>query len=138
MAVNPNYTEINAQAQLADGDSVFHHYRQLIELRHTEPVVVHGNFQMLLADHRQVYAFIRRYGDTELLVLANFSGTAATIEIPDADRWQDTELILANVPGPEALRARLMLQPWEARVHRRRLPCSISLADWARADRMDH
>jgi oligo-1,6-glucosidase len=120
MAVNPNHTEINAQAEIADGDSVFHHYRQLIELRHTEPVVVHGNFHMLLADHRQVYAFIRRHGDSELLVLANFSGTPATIDIPDADRWHDTELLLANVPVPEALKARLTLQPWEARVHRRR------------------
>jgi oligo-1,6-glucosidase len=120
MAVNPNHTEINAQAEIVERDSVFHHYRQLIELRHTEPVVVHGNFNMLLADHRQVYAFIRRHGETELLVLANFSGTPITIEIPDADRWHDTELILVNVPVPEALRARLTLQPWEARVHRRR------------------
>jgi oligo-1,6-glucosidase len=65
-------------------------------------------------------SFIRRHGDSELLVLANFSGTAATIEIPDADRWHGTELILANVRVPEALKARLTLQPWEARVHRRR------------------
>jgi oligo-1,6-glucosidase len=120
MAVNPNHTEISAQAAIADSDSVFHHYRQLIELRHTEPVVAHGSFHMLLADHRHVYAFIRRYGDTELLVLANFSGAPAAIEVPDADRWQDADLILANVPVPAALRVRVTLQPWEARVHRRR------------------
>ena len=30
-------------------DSVFHHYRRLIELRHAEPAVVHGDFTMLLA-----------------------------------------------------------------------------------------
>ncbi len=37
LAVNPNHTEINAEAALADPDSVFHHYRRLIELRHTLP-----------------------------------------------------------------------------------------------------
>ena len=74
MPVNPNHTEINAARALADDDSVFHHYRRLIELRHAEPVVAHGDFTMLLADHEQVYAFIRRHGATELLVLGNFSG----------------------------------------------------------------
>jgi oligo-1,6-glucosidase len=98
MAVNPNHKEINAQAEIADNDSVFHHYQRLIELRHTEPTVAHGDFHMLLADHDQVYAFTRRYGTTELLVLANFFGEPATVEVPDAARWQDTELILANYP----------------------------------------
>jgi oligo-1,6-glucosidase len=118
IAVNPNHKEINAQAEIADDDSVFHHYRRLIALRHTEPAVADGDFHMLLADHDQVYAFTRRHGNTELLVLANFSGRPAAIEVPDAAGWQNSELILANVPEPEALRTRLTLQPWEARIHR--------------------
>jgi oligo-1,6-glucosidase len=119
MPVNPNATEINAQAELADPASVLHHYRRLIELRHTEPTVAHGDFTMLLADHEQVYAFTRRHRDTELLVLGNFSGASVTVEVPDA-AWLDAELLLANVPAPAALQAQLTLQPWEARVHRRR------------------
>jgi oligo-1,6-glucosidase len=118
IALNPNHKEINAQAEIADDDSVFHHYRRLIALRHTEPAVADGDFHMLLADHDQVYAFTRRHGNTELLVLANFSGGPAAIEVPDAAGWQNSELILANVPEPEALRTRLTLQPWEARIHR--------------------
>jgi oligo-1,6-glucosidase len=118
IALNPNHKEINAQAEIADDDSVFHHYRRLIALRHTEPAVADGDFHMLLADHDQVYAFTRRHGNTELLVLANFSGRPAVIEVPDAAGWQNSELILANVPEPEALRTRLTLQPWEARIHR--------------------
>ena len=76
---------------------------------------------MLLADHDQVYAFIRAYGTTELLVLANFSGKHATIEVPDADRWKDTELVLANYPVDAAEDIQhLSLRPWEARVYRMR------------------
>src|SRR4051812_31842886 len=53
--VNPNHTEINAEAELADPDSVLHHYRKLIELRHAEPAVVHGDFTMLLEEDERVY-----------------------------------------------------------------------------------
>jgi oligo-1,6-glucosidase len=76
---------------------------------------------MLLADHDQIYAFTRRYGTTELLVLANFSGGPATIEVPNADRWQGTELVLANYPVDAAEKIQhLALRPWEARVYRLR------------------
>jgi oligo-1,6-glucosidase len=119
MPVNPNYVHVNARTQVVDNDSVFHHYQKLIELRHTEPVIVHGDFHMILAEHKQVYAFVRRHDDIELLVLANFSETPATIAIPDSDRWIDTDVLLANVSMPDALGARLTLRPWEARVHRR-------------------
>ncbi|HLL38039.1 MAG TPA: alpha-glucosidase [Rubrobacteraceae bacterium] len=119
MALNPNHKEINAQAAFADDDSVFHHYRRLIELRHTEPAVAHGDFRMLLADHDQVYAFTRSHGDTGLLVLANFFGETVTIEVPDAERWQDAELVLANYPVDAAHNLReLTLGPFEALVYK--------------------
>ena len=110
--VNPNHTEINAQAAVADPDSVFHHYRRLIELRHDEPVVAHGDFTMLLPDDERVYAFTRRLGDVELLVLGNFTGDTVPVELPDAGG----ELVLGNYAdaGEE-----LVLRPWEARVLRR-------------------
>ena len=85
--VNPNHTEINAEAAVADPDSVFHHYRRLIELRHAEPAVAYGDFTMLLEDDPQVYAFTREHEGTELLVLVNVSGEPASAAgIPDAER----------------------------------------------------
>ena len=64
LSVNPNHTEINAAAQYDDPDSVFHHYRRLIELRHDEPAVAHGDFTMLVPDHEQLYAFTRTLDGT--------------------------------------------------------------------------
>ena len=71
--VNPNHDEINAEREVADPDSVFHHYRRLIE-RGTDPVVADGDFHMLLPEHPTLYVFTRSLGEESLLVLANFSG----------------------------------------------------------------
>ncbi|WP_406465081.1 alpha-glucosidase [Streptomyces sp. NBC_00111] len=117
--VNPDYTRVNAKAQLADPDSVFHYYRRLIALRHTEPVLTRGGFHMLHPDHEQLYAFTRHdaASGTELLVLANFSGADLTVDLPDG--WEHSETLIANVPASTPLTAPHTLQPWEARVHRR-------------------
>lgn len=118
--MNPSFGEINATRALADPDSVLHHYRRLIALRHDEPAVAHGDFSMLLADHEQVYAFVRRHGDTELLVLANLTSEPVDVDFPDGEHWRDAELLLANVPEPAPLQPQRTLAPWEARIHRRR------------------
>jgi oligo-1,6-glucosidase len=116
LAANPNHREINAAADRADPDSVFHYYRRLIELRHSEPAVADGDFTMLLPNDERFYAFTRRLGDTELLVIGNFSGETARAEIEDAGAWASAELLLTNVdPAP----ADLTLGPWQAVVYRR-------------------
>ena len=117
--VNPNYREVNAVAALADPESVLHHYRALIDLRHREPAVAYGDFTMILTDHDQIYAFTRRLGDVELLVLGNVSGeTAMADQIPDVGAWENSELLMTNCPPPAPSQHRMSLQPWEARVYR--------------------
>jgi len=120
IAVNPNHVEVNAQAERADPDSVFHHYRRLIALRHEEPAVALGDFTMLLADDPQVYACLRRLEGTEVLMVANVSGEPAVAAVPDAAAWARAELVLTNAPAPAADATELALEPWEARVLRRR------------------
>ncbi|WP_219419436.1 glycoside hydrolase family 13 protein [Pseudonocardia nigra] len=117
--VNANHADINAADQWADPDSVLHHYRALIALRHTEPAVVHGDFTMLLPDDPVVYAFTRRHGEVELLVLANFSDGPVTAALPDAAAWDGAELQLGNLPDVPSEAASAPLRGWEARVLRR-------------------
>ena len=115
--VNPNHEAINAAAAQADAGSVFHHYGKLIDLRHAEPVIVVGEFVMLLPDHEDIYAFVRRLGDVEMLVLGNFSAGEVEAPVPGASSWASAELVLGNYPPPEV--PRLVLRPWESRVYRR-------------------
>jgi oligo-1,6-glucosidase len=103
--VNPNHVEINAEAAAADPDSVFHHYRRLIELRHSLPVVVHGDYRLLLPEHEQVFAYVRTLGDEHLLVAVNCSGEPAPLDLgPDAPLL-DGEVHLGSLPADA-------LPPW--------------------------
>ena len=104
LPVNPNHTEINAEAERADPDSVFHHYRRVIALRHELPVIADGDFTMLLADDERVYAYVRALDGVELLVLGNFSGDEAIVALPG---WEDAEALI-GAPG-------LTLGPWEGK-----------------------
>ncbi|RMI12963.1 glycoside hydrolase family 13 protein [Cellulomonas triticagri] len=121
LAVNPNHVEVNAEAERADPDSVFHHHRRLIALRHEDPVVALGDFTMLLPQDEQVYAFTRSLDGEALLVVVNVSGEARDVDLADAwaldgdGGWGP--LVLGSYPDGAA--SPTTLRPWEARVHRR-------------------
>jgi oligo-1,6-glucosidase len=112
LSVNPNYVVINAVAAVADAGSVFHHYRQLIALRHQNPVVVHGVFQLLLPEHEQVFAYTRTLEGTALLVLANCSSSPVQVDSDALPNLTDALVLLATHPGAEGL----SLAPWESRI----------------------
>ncbi len=109
LPVNPNHIWINAESQRTDPGSVFSYYRALVALRHSEPVVVDGDFTMLLPEHPAVYAFERGLADERIAVYANLSDAPVTVDLPDG------ELLLHNA-APE--HSRTGLTPWEARVYR--------------------
>ena len=121
IAVNPDYPEVNAAAEVGQPGSVFEHYRRLIELRHTDPVITDGDFELLLPDHPAIWAFLRRGPDTELLVAANFSAdvTGAVLSL-DPD-WADAAVVLTNLPDQDPLEAPpdLKLRAWESVIWRR-------------------
>lgn len=117
--VNPNYPEVNAEAAIAEADSVFHYYRRLIELRHELPVMVHGDFTMLLPDDPAIFAYTRSYEGTTLLVLGNFSSEDVRVPLDDAAQWAAAERLLGNYPAAEADGEEITLRPWETRVYRR-------------------
>ncbi len=119
ISVNPNHQEINAADQRSNPDSIFNFYRQVIALRHADPVVVEGDFTLLVPDDEDVWAFTRRLGDVELLVMANLSRRNVTPAL-DQTPWVRGETVLSNYPsgGPSA--GAFTLRPWELLVRRRR------------------
>jgi oligo-1,6-glucosidase len=104
IAVTTDHVTVNAAAQRDDPDSVFAHYRRLVELRHREPVVALGDFTMLLPDDKSVYAFTRELDGVRLLVLAYWGATEVAVAVPDGAAWADAEVLLASGSGPEPAR----------------------------------
>ena len=110
MCVNPNHTYINAESQVGDPDSVFSFYQKLIRLRKTYPVIVHGDFTLLMPEDRQVFAYTRQYEGKTLLVACNFSCEEAALDELAATRG---EMLAANYDEPGD---KTTLRPWEVRV----------------------
>ncbi|MEN9992914.1 MAG: hypothetical protein RLY83_484 [Actinomycetota bacterium] len=79
LKINDNYTEINAEAALADKGSVFWHYRDLIALRHSHDIVVNGTFDLLWPEHEQIFAYQRGLDGKTLTVVANFGDHAVSL-----------------------------------------------------------
>ena len=73
LPANENYREINAAAEARDADSVLSYYKQIIRLRKTNPVLLGGVYEELLADNEQIYAFSRTAGTRRIVTAVNFS-----------------------------------------------------------------
>lgn len=70
--VNPNYPQINVENALVDENSVFYCYRKLIHLRRENPIMVYGDYELLLPNDENIYAYTRTYQDKTWLVICNF------------------------------------------------------------------
>lgn len=117
--VNPNYPEINVRQALADPGSVYYFYRDLIRLRKENPVIVYGTYELILAEHPEIYAFTRTLDADRLLVILNFAEGAPVFALPGHLAFREAELLISNyeVDAAEDIR-KLTLRPYEARVYR--------------------
>ncbi|MFL2079488.1 glycoside hydrolase family 13 protein [Marinilactibacillus psychrotolerans] len=86
LAVNPNFTEINVEQALADEQSVFYMYKDLIQYRKENETVVRGSYNLLLPDHQSVFVYERVYNENRLLVIANLSTEENTVELPEISK----------------------------------------------------
>ncbi len=107
--VNENHTEINAEAALADENSVFHYYRKLIALRKSIPEFRDGKFNLLCPEDEQIFAYTRDTLTGHMLVLCNFSGEEAAFEMPE--EFKDAQVLIANYQGESDV-----LRPYEAKI----------------------
>lgn len=114
--VNPNYVEINAAEAVSDPDSVFHHYRKLIELRHSNEIVARGTFELLLPDDERFWVILRELGSERWLVVANMTSKLRALPMAELPSMEDAELLL----GTHGLATSEVatLRPWESRIYR--------------------
>ena len=131
IAVNPNYPAINAEAVLADEDSIFYHYQQLVALRRgkLKDLMVYAAFtpvdsvQVPHNEDEAVYAYTRTGGadgspaNESLLVVSNFTAEEQERDfdvLAEAlEAGARVELVSSNYKDD----ADSTLRPYEAKVY---------------------
>jgi alpha-glucosidase len=113
MAVNDNTAHLNIAEQEKDEQSVLNHYKQLIGLRKSQSFFSEGTFELILKNHPQVFAYLRKTDTKQVLVLANLSRKSCQIDLPTRVSNKKWCLLLANSDQP-AIEKRILMQPYDA------------------------
>lgn len=109
--VNDNFTEINVAQNLAEKDSVFATYQQLIQYRKDHDIVVKGDFQLLYPDHPAVFAYKRQWQDDAFVVLANVSEEEQIVDVAELTL---NDVIINNYDEVTVRDGQLTLAPYQA------------------------
>ena len=107
LPVNENHSQVNAEAELADPDSVFHYYQKLIALRKEYDIFRDGWFELLDPDNEKVFAYTRDTETAHMLVVCNF--TAQTLDWKLPWNYRGAKKLIGNYPDDFEI-----LRPYEA------------------------
>ncbi|MBG9532028.1 trehalose-6-phosphate hydrolase [Bacillus thuringiensis] len=115
-----NFKEINVEKALEDKESVFYHYKKLIELRKTYDVITEGEYAILDKNDPKIWAYTRTTESEVLLVINNFYGEEITYSVPahvQLDGMKQ-EILLSNYKDASKDITKLSLRPYESIVYR--------------------
>ncbi len=76
--VTKNHSYINAKAELEDPDSIFQHYKKLVQLRKDYDIIAYGDIEPLDQKNPSAFAYRRTYQGEEMYVINNFYGKEVT------------------------------------------------------------
>ena len=114
IGIPDNYRKINAEAALNDENSIFYHYKKLINLRKNEELMVIGKYEDIDLENEKVYAY-RRVGDNgELVIISNFYENPVEFDVKGLN-LNNAEVLLSNYKTePEISEEKIFLKPYEA------------------------
>ena len=117
IGTHPDFGRINAEAAMADPDSVFHYYRKLIALRKQHPILVHGRFEPWSPNDPQIVGYLRHWGESSLFVVCNMCKHLRYLMLPEHLAQRAAQNLLGNVPANNTdWQKQISLQPFEAQI----------------------
>ena len=115
LAVHPDYKEINARQALVDQNSIYHYFKQMIELRKKNPAFVYGDYLDLDPENPFLFIYTRTLAADRFLVTLNFSTNSLAYSLPNG--LKTGPLLLSNLGGSEEHTSTIHLDAWEARIY---------------------
>lgn len=83
LPIGADFKTVNVNKQLNDTGSLLNLYRQLLALRKESEVLQKGSYEALEFKNRNLYGFLRSYGDDNLAIVINFSASEqAKLSLP--------------------------------------------------------
>lgn len=113
--VNPNYKDINVEAEESQPDSVLNFYRKCLKYRKHSEVALWGDYREHLKNSNHIYMYERRWKGERLLVVCSFSENYISFQLPKECRGAKWRLQLCNYKDSQP--ADLLLKPYEARIY---------------------
>lgn len=110
--ITDNHTYINAEAERKDQDSIFQHYKKLVQLRKEYDVIAYGDVEPLDQKNPSVLAYRRVYEGEEIYVVSNFYGNEVTWKC-EKD-LSEFEVLLSNYKDKKIEENKLTLRPYES------------------------
>ena len=117
IGVPENYKKINAEAALKDKNSVFYHYKKLIDLSRNEELIITGRYEDIDLENKSVYAYKRVGENGELVVISNFYEPEVEFELErnGVTGLENTKILLSNYETePEIKDGKIILKPYES------------------------
>lgn len=111
LKVNPSFKEINVKKGLEDKNSIYYWYQKLIKLRKELPVITEGDFNLILPEDVDIFAYNRSFEGQNLIVAGNFSSNRREIELQGD--FKDYKILLSNYDSRTVVSNKLALNPWE-------------------------
>ncbi len=94
--VNKNTNYVHVEKALENPNSVFYTYQKLIRLRKEQDIIQHGEFEMLLKDHPQLFIYKRLYEGRSWIVISNFSEQTFALNFEELGIQEIQSEIISN------------------------------------------
>ena len=116
LKVNKNYKFINVEDCLQDKDSIFYHYKKLINIRKHNDTIIYGNYKLLLPEDKNVFAYSRELNGDKIVVVCNFYNKEINLNFKED--FNNVEILLSNYKDSSILMKDLKLRPYEVIMYR--------------------
>ncbi len=115
--LNSNYKEINVESQLEDENSILNFYREALNLRKDNPLIIYGDYKEHMPRHKQLYVYERNYEGKKLLVVCSFTDDAVRFDAPEGIDLNKGKQVMGNYNSNFVIANGFTTRPYETRVY---------------------
>lgn len=115
--VNENYKDINVENQLDDPKSLLNFYRNVLQFRRENPVVIYGDYIEHLPKSKELFVYERNLAGKKLLVICSYSEKSVRFDAPSGIILDESKQVFGNYDNNFVISNGFTTRPYEMRVY---------------------